>query len=284
MTPRITIGRIVAALMQFLLSTWFVLPLIPLLLWALARTWPYPLVLPNQWGPAGLTEALHDGSTSAFTASLMLAAITAALATPAGAMAAYALTFTRIRGHRVITLLLLAPAFVPPFVIVMGINVTLLRLRVPSLFGIALVLMVTAIPYTTFVMRSAFANYDIGIEDEARMLGARPAAVVRRIRMPMLAPALASSAFLAFLVGWSDYVVTLLIGGGQIVTVPMRVVAAASGTGNDAVVAALSIAAALPPLLLLLVLRRLSHTPRTTPDTHADASITVRPTSIGVLS
>ncbi|MDO8732657.1 MAG: ABC transporter permease subunit [Actinomycetota bacterium] len=262
MTPRTAIGRHVAGTLQLLLSTWYVLPMIPLVLWAMARTWPAPLVLPSQWGPAGLTEALNDDATSAFAASLMLATLTAVLATPAGAMAAFALTFGRLRGHRALSVLLLAPAFVPPFVIVMGINVTLLRLHIPSMMGIVLVLIVTAIPYTTFVMRSALASYEIGFEDEARTLGASPRAVLVRIRIPMLAPAIATSAFLAFLVGWSDYVVTLLIGGGEIVSVPMRIAAGASGTGNDAMVAALSIAAAAPPLLLLLALSRLSQTPR----------------------
>jgi len=237
---------------------WFVLPLVPVLLWAAARSWTFPHALPEEWGLSGAAAALADGAASAFVSSFILGLMTAALATPAGAMAAYALTFGRIRHERRISLLLLAPVFVPPFVIVMGANVALLRLHVPSSVGLALVLMVTAIPYTTFVMRSAFASYDTGIEEDARTLGAHPLHVLLRIRIPMLSGALTASAFLAFLVGWSDYVITLLIGGGQFVTVPIRVAAAASGTGNEALVAALSVAAAAPPLLLLLTLNVMS--------------------------
>lgn len=258
MSPRTTVGRAVALGSQVSLGVWFALPLVPILLWAGARTWTYPRTLPEEWGLSGVGDALADGAASAFVSSLMLGLVTAALATPAGAMAAYALAYGRIRHTRAISLLLLAPVFVPPFVIVMGANVALLRLHVPSPVGLALVLMVTAIPYTTFVMRSAFASYDTGIEEDARTLGARPAHVLVRIRVPMLSGALTASAFLAFLVGWSDYVITLLIGGGQFVTVPIRVAAAASGTGNEALVAALSVAAAAPPLLLLLTLTVMS--------------------------
>lgn len=258
MRPRTRAGRATARLTQGILGTWFLLPLIPIALWALTRSWPYPRVLPDQWGLSGFAGALADGAATAFASSLVLGLVTATLATPAGAMAAYALAYGRLRGQRLIALLLLSPVFVPPFVIVMGANAALLRLHVPAPAGIALVLMVTAIPYTTFVMRSALAGYDTGFEDEARTLGARPRSVLLHVRIPMLAGPLAASAFLAFLVGWSDYVITLLIGGGQVVTVPIRVASAASGTGNEAAVAALSVAAAAPPLLLLLVMNVMS--------------------------
>ena len=77
-----------------------------------------------------------------------------------------------------------------------------------------------------------------------------------QVHVPLLAPALARSAFLAFLVGWSDYIITVMVGGGQIVTLPLITASAASGVGNDALVAALSLAAVVPPVLLLLVLVR----------------------------
>ena len=62
----------------------------------------------------------------------------------------------------------------------------------------------------------------------------------------MVLPAVRSSilvaALLAFLVGWSDYVVTLLVGGGQLVTAPVLLGAAASGSGNDSTVAVMALA------------------------------------------
>jgi putative spermidine/putrescine transport system permease protein len=280
MSARTTVGRAGALGSQVSLGVWFVLPLIPILLWATARSWTFPRTLPEEWGFAGAADALADGAASAFVSSLILGLVTAALATPAGAMAAYALAFGRIRHHRRISLLLLAPVFVPPFVIVMGANVALLRLHVPPSVGLALVLMVTAIPYTTFIMRSAFASYDTRIEEDARTLGASPGHVLLHIRIPMLSRAITASAFLAFLVGWSDYVITLLIGGGAFVTVPIRVAAAASGTGNEALVAALSVAAAAPPLLLLLTLNMMSRHRTSSPRETAEPSALTPPSPV----
>ena len=80
-----------------------------------------------------------------------------------------------------------------------------------------------------------------------------------RVHAPLIAPALARAAFLGFLVGWSDYLVTLLIGGGQLVTVPILVASSAAGTGNTSVTAVLSVASIVPPLVLLVVLERTGH-------------------------
>ena len=262
MRPRTARGRLVAWSGQAWLSVWFVLPLVPLLLWGAATRWPYPELLPTSWGPTGFVAAVHDGAIAAFATSFAFGLVTAALAVPAGAMAAHALAFDPPPAARTFSVLLLAPVFVPPLVLVMGLNVALLRAHIPPLAGIALILMVTAIPYTTFVMRTAYSGYDRAFEDEARTLGADPRAVLFHVRIPLLAGPLTAAAFLAFLVGWSDYVVTLIVGGGLVVTVPLKVAAAASGTGNDAVVAALSVASVAPPLLLLVVIGAVSRSGR----------------------
>ncbi|MGY4542161.1 ABC-type spermidine/putrescine transport system permease subunit II [Arthrobacter sp. UYNi723] len=130
----------------------------------------------------------------------------------------------------------------------------LVRLQIPSYAGVVLVLAVYALPYTTYIMRLAYAAHDIGFEEEACTLGATRGQVFLRVQLPLIAPALARAAFLAFLVGWSDYLVTLLVGGGSLVTVPLLVASAASGTGNDGIVAVLSVMALAPPLGLLLLL------------------------------
>ncbi len=282
MRPRTAGGRVFARSGQVTLGLWFVLPLVPVLLWAVARAWSYPDVLPSAWGPAGFVAALNDGAVPAYSTSMILGLLTAGLAVPAGAMAAHTLAFDPPSGGRAVTVLLLAPVFVPPFVVVMGLNVVLLRAHVPPLLGIAVILMVTAIPYTTFVMRTAYAGYDRTIEDEARTLGAGPRSVLVRIRIPLLAKPLIASALLAFLVGWSDYIVTLLVGGGQVVTVPLKVASAASGTGNDAVVAALSIAAVAPPLLLVVLVAAFSRTTRLVRSTRAVASAFPEPVPMKV--
>jgi len=256
MTPAVRAGR---AVLRVFLVTWFLLPLVPLVLWAATETWTGATPLPQKWGAQGFTDAFADGGALAFLRSLALGCVVALLATPAGTVAARALTLRTVPRPRFVSALLIAPVVLPVFAVVMGLDVVLLRLHVPGELGIVLVLAVASLPYTTYLMRLAYSAYDFAFEDEARTLGASRRAVLWRVRLPLLAPGLAAAAFLAFLVGWSDYIVTLLIGGGRFVTLPVLVASAASGTGNEPTVAALSITALVPPFLALAavgVLRR----------------------------
>lgn len=245
-------GRAGRIILSALLITWLVLPLAPLALWSFADAWSYPSPLPTAWGFDGVEAATGFGAWPAFMRSVVLGLVVAAIATPIGALAARALTFGAVPFPRVVSALLLAPIALPPFAAVLGVNVILLRAFVPPVVGVVLVLVVMAIPYTTFVMRTAYGAYDGSYEDEARLLGARPLQVLRRVHLPMIAPGLARAAFLAFLVAWSDYIVTVIVGGGEIVTLPLVVAAAASGLGNDAAVAVMSLAAVIPPIVLLV--------------------------------
>ncbi|TFV63534.1 ABC transporter permease subunit [Geodermatophilus sp. DF01-2] len=245
--------RVASRTGRTLLAVWLVLPVVPLLLWAFADRWTFPALLPQEWGTRGLDEALAAGAGGAFAHSTVLGAAVALLATPLGAMAGRALTSWQLPGSTAVLAVLMSPLVLPPFAVALGLDVLLLRLRVPAAAGVVMLLVVAALPYTTVVMRAAYAAHDRGFEDEARTLGASAWQTVFHVQLPLLAPALAGAAFLAFLVGWSDYIVTVLVGGGQLTTLPVLVAAAASATGSDAQVAVLSLAAILPPVVLLIV-------------------------------
>lgn len=249
-------GRALRLTVAALLTVWFALPLVPLLLWFFADRWSVPAVLPTEWGFDGVTSALANGAVPAFGQSLVLALVVAAIATPLGAMAARALTRGAVPFPRLVSGILLAPLALPAFVAVMGLTIVLLRARVPGVVGVVILLVAAALPYTVYTMRVAYAAHDLAYEDEARTLGASRWHVLWRVHLPLVAPGLARAAFLAFLVGWSDYVITVLVGGGTIVTLPLLVASFAAGVGNDAVVAVLSVCAIVPPLVLLLALGR----------------------------
>lgn len=239
-----------------LLAVLFVGPLIPVLGWGFAERWPYPDVTPTRWGLGGWAAAWGQGAGVAVARSLGLGLLVAAIATPAGVAAGRALAMGRVRFPRLVTAVLLIPVAVPPFAVVMGLGTVSLRARVPGLVAVIAVLVVAAIPYTTYIMRAAYASYDTAYEDTARTLGARRRDVLRRVHLPLLAPAITASAFLAFLVAWSDYVVTLVLGAGRTVTLPLLLGASAAGSGNDSTVAVLAILAVVPPTLLLLTVTR----------------------------
>lgn len=251
------ISRFAAArVFRGVMIAWFVLPLVPVVLWAFANRWPFPDRLPEQFGFDGVRTALRSDAAHALVVSTGLGLAVAIVATPLGILAARALATGRVFAPRLVQAVIFAPLVLPAFAVALGLDVLVLRLHISSTLAVVVILAVAALPYTTSVMRLAFGAYDVGYEEEARTLGASRWTVAFRVQVPLLAPAISGAAFLAFLVGWSDYVVTLLVGGGQLISLPIIVASFASGTGNDSVVALLSIVAVVPPLILLMVLAR----------------------------
>ncbi|MGJ9405491.1 ABC transporter permease [Nesterenkonia aurantiaca] len=248
--------RILPVVLGAALLLWILLPLAPVLLWSVAGQWRAPAPLPGSWSSQALESLLSPEILQAGLRSLALGMSVAVAATTLGALAAFSLHRLPRALSRIVGFLLLTPLAIPPFALVMGANVLLLSARVPTFAAVLIVLTVTALPYTTYMFSVALASYDWRFEEVARTLGASRVRVIRTVRMALLAPAIARAGFLAFLVGWSDYITTVLIGGGQFRTLPMLLGSSASSTGGEQLTAALSLAMILPPVMLLAFLAR----------------------------
>ncbi|MEO5983353.1 MAG: ABC transporter permease subunit [Pedococcus sp.] len=231
-------------------------PLLPLLLWAFADRWSFPAILPQRWGTRGFAEVLTGETYAALGRSALVGTAVAVAATTLGVMAGRALGWKLTRWRPATVVVLLGPVALPPLAVAMGLDSLALRTGIPELVAVTLILTVFALPYTVFTMASRYAATDPAMEEQARLLGASAGQALTRVTLPALVPAIATALFLSFLVGWTDYAVTLLVGGGQLVTVPMLIGSAASAAGNEPVVAVLSLLSVLPPLLLLALARR----------------------------
>ena len=58
----------------------------------------------------------------------------------------------------------------------------------------------------------------IALEEQARVLGAGPFQAFRRTTLPMLVPVILSAVSMSYIVSFSQYFLTLLLGGGRIKT------------------------------------------------------------------
>jgi putative spermidine/putrescine transport system permease protein len=239
-----------------LFGLFFLLPLIPILLWAFANQWTYPGRAPQHWGLRGITQFLDDGGVASLVKSLLISVSVAALAVPLSSAAASALILSKQRISRLVEAVLFSPAVIPPFVLVMGLSPWVIRFGIPAQLAVVITLVVLALPYSTFLMRSAYARYDQRWEEEARLLGATRMGAIARVRLPIMTRAFITAAILAFLIGWTDYIATLVIGGGQVITLPMLAASASSAPGNNSVLAIMSIVSMAIPLSALTLIRR----------------------------
>lgn len=235
------------------LLIWVVAPLLPLLVWAFAGRWVYPALLPQDFSSRAWEQAAdpQQNILPALGTSLALAVTTAVVSTALGAMAARGLVLYAPPGGNLMRLLLLAPVLVPPFALAVGVQEVFIRLGLADhLVGVALVHLVPALPYTVLLLIGAHATYDVRTEHATRTLGASRTAVMRHVTLPALAPALLSAAALAFLVSWGEYLMTVLVGGGVVTTLPLLLFSTAAGSGNQALTAVLGVLIILPPVLL----------------------------------
>lgn len=233
-----------------LLALLLVLPLIPLALWSFANKWQFPKPLPQIFGSNGWVNFLTNGGITAIGQSIFIGLLVTALIVPLSFSAARIITKSRWWFVKIFEAILFLPVFLPPFVLVMGVTTGSVVAGVPPLIAVVGTLGVLAMPYSTFVFRSAFINYGSGWEEEARLLGAKRWAIFFGIRIRMLQKSILIASLIAFLIGWSDYIVTLTVGGGQILSLPLLIGSTASAPGNDSTLATMSLVSIFIPIVM----------------------------------
>jgi putative spermidine/putrescine transport system permease protein len=134
----------------------------------------------------------------------------------------------------------------------MGLHLWFIRLGLAETFaGVVGVHLTFCLPYAIFVLWGVFTNYNPDFEDQARSLGASQHTVTLRVMLPMILPGVIVAALFAFLLSWSQYLSTLIIGGGRLITLPVLLFAL-MGSGDRPVAAAVSLVFVAPALVALL--------------------------------
>ena len=242
----------------FVLTASAAVPLATLAVWSFARAWYWPALLPREWSlrawrylaspSSGITEALWTGGG--------IAVAVAVLAVAAALPAARALAFHSFPGKPLFLFLLLLPVLAPPLASAMGVHSLFVRFGLAeTATGVILVHLIPTVPYATLMLAGSFSRFDLRQEAVARTLGASPYAVWRHVTLPAIAPGLAVASAFAFLISWSQYLLTLLVGGGQVLTLPLSL-AAFQRSGDDAVAAALALVFLVPALASFAVAAR----------------------------
>ena len=237
---------------RFLLYGVLAAPLLLFGLYAFSEHWFFPAFLPKDWTTAPFTRIVTDPQTgNSLAASLGIAILSSLLSLLVGFPAARTLGLRNFRGRQLAWLIFFLPTVVPPLAVGMGLNILFLRLGLAgTLFGVVLSHLVPTIPYTIFTLAGVFASYDENFEHQAWVLGATRLRIFFNITLRLILPGLVVAGLFAFLISWSQYLLTLLIGSGQVLTLPLLLFSAISG-GNPTSIAALALLFVLPPVLVI---------------------------------
>jgi putative spermidine/putrescine transport system permease protein len=252
------LNRSMLVLSGAVLIVWLVLPLVPLLIWSFARGWRFPDLLPQEWSLQAWTYALSErsGVIESLGVTVLIAALATLLSILVGVPAGRALGLYRFRGKGLVELIILAPVIVPGIAVALGLHSVFIQLGLTNtLGGVVLVHLIPTLPYMTLVMAGIFANYDPAYESQARSLGASALQTFWHVTLPAIMPGIIVGGLFAFLVSWSQYVLTLLIGGGRVITLPLLLFNFASAGRND-ITGAIGVIYILPGILILLFTAR----------------------------
>ena len=238
---------------MLMLVTWLVLPMVPLFIWSFAKGWYFPQILPKDWSLDAWRYVFseHSQVLGSLGHTVLISLGVTFLSLLVGVPAGRALGMHRFKGKALVEVLVLAPTIVPGIAVALGIHVVFIKYGLAnSVFGVMLVHLVPTLPYMILVMAGVFANYDARFEAQARTLGASPLRAVRHIMFPIVMPGIVVGALFAFIVSWSQYILTLLIGGGRVVTLPLLLFNFATSGRND-IAGAICVLYIIPGIIVL---------------------------------
>jgi spermidine/putrescine transport system permease protein len=157
--------------------------------------------------------------------TLQVAAIAVVVSTVLGTLLGLGLARWRSRGAAATETFLLVPMVTPE--IVMGLSLLLFFLQVfdanGSVAQLSIAHITFCVSYVAIVIRARAANMDPQLEEAARDLGASAFGAFRHVTLPLVAPAIASGALLAFVLSFDDYVVTTFNAGVGSSTLPLYI-------------------------------------------------------------
>ena len=236
------------------LITWILLimPLVVLGLFALSIQWFYPQPFPVNWTTQAFSRLLNDSRTiKAIFDSIFLALVVSFFSLVIAYPAARVIGLRSFPGKQWIWLIIFLPTVIPPLAIGMGLSILALQTGLAgSYIGIILAHIIPTLPYTVLTLAGVFSRYDENFEYQALALGAGPARTFFTVTLRLLAPGLAVAGLFAFLISWSQYLLTLLVGGGRILTLPILLFSTVSG-GNPTTISALSLLFLAPPVFVI---------------------------------
>lgn len=230
-------------------------PLVVLALWSVSRRWLFPSLLPTELSFEDW-RAFGDGALGpALLTSGGLAAITGlascALALPVGRALARLHGWRRHLGAAAAFL----PVAAPPLALATGLQVVALAAGLGgTLPGVLLAHLVPAVGYLSLFFLGTFMLFDTRVEAEARTLGATAWQTCRHVTLPLLRRQIVEAVALGSLISWSQFALTLVVGGGAVRTLPVEVFALVRA-GQDRASAVGALLLIVPPMLGLAALR-----------------------------
>jgi len=139
--------------------------------------------------------------------SVVIALATTVVGVTLSCTAAYALSRFRFTGRTASLTTFLVVQMFPATLLLLPLYVVLDKLHLlNSIAGLVLVYSTTAIPFCVWTLKGYFDTLPRELEEAARIDGASPWLIFRRIILPLARPGIAVTALFSFMTAWNEFI------------------------------------------------------------------------------
>lgn len=236
-----------------------IFPFLVLVVWSFSQGWASNALLPSEFGLRGWRYlfSTQSGMLSSLRMSILISLVVTVLGLiiciPAGkALGSYSFT-----GKKVVEILVLAPIIIPTVAVGMGIQIVFIRYGLAdTMLGVILVHLPIVLPYGIRIFASIYKALGTKWEEQAKTLKANWWQRFWYTTLPFLFPGMISAGVLMFNVSFSQYFLTYLIGGGEIITLPILLFPFVN-SGDRVVASGLSLVFILTSLILMFAIEKI---------------------------
>ncbi|MFV0498894.1 MAG: ABC transporter permease [Bacilli bacterium] len=219
------LGLLITKIIVISLSIICIIPVVITVCFAFFSNWIFPDILPKSLTLENFIRCYYDNGIGIFMTSLIVALLSSIISLVVGTFCAKGLAHYNFKYKNLIMLAVLLPLIIPSFTIVSIAHINMIKLHIDStIIGVSLIHSFFAIPYVIRIMMDYFEIVGMKREQTARCLGASNFQTMKFITIPLVKNGILISLFFAITVSISQYVTTLIIGGGKVLTLTTMLV------------------------------------------------------------
>lgn len=191
--------------------------------------------------------------------SVIVSLVSTVLIIVIGCMASFSLARTKIKGKRLILLLLLTITLLPPITLLNPIYLMMSKMGLLNTrIGLALVLVAIELPSAVWYLMTFFQTIPDTIEESAMIDGATIPQTFVKILLPVVRPGIFTISIMTFINTWNNYIFPLVLNptkDARVVTVALTMYSGDTYTPWN-LIAAAAIVASIPLIIMVLVIQK----------------------------
>lgn len=245
---------------HFVWALFFLTPVLLLLLNSFAFNWRWPEVLPpglslRGWSVLMREPQLIRAVLTSFVIGISVIFLNFVIALPA----ARKLAFHSFKGKAWLETLLILPILIPSLAVVMGIHIAMIRVGLSdTILGVIIIHLIPTVPYSIKIFRAGFERLGVGFENQVVTLGGNKLYAFYSVYLPQMISSFRSAVFLIFVISLSQFALTAIIGGGNVLTLALLYFPYLNSV-DTSVIASFSLLFAILPILVVILFEGMFH-------------------------